>query len=38
MISTVLIIKIFSTYAGCWALGYGVGKSVAWTRNIANVV
>lgn len=37
MISSVVIVKIFVTYAGLWALGFGVGKSVAWTRRISSV-
>lgn len=25
---------IFGSMAGLWALGYGIGKIVAWTRHI----
>jgi hypothetical protein len=28
---------IFAAVMGCWALGFGVGKAVAWTRKIASV-
>ncbi len=37
MIATSVILKIFATYAGCWALGFGMGKAVAWTRKIQAV-
>jgi hypothetical protein len=37
LISTIVVAKIFSAYMGTWALGFGVGKSVAWTRRIAYV-
>lgn len=38
MITVIVVSKIFAVYAGCWALGFGVGKSVAWTRKISSVV
>lgn len=38
MISALVVAKIFAIYAGCWALGFGVGKAVAWTRKIASIV
>ncbi len=38
MIDAQAISEIFGALLGCWALGYGVGKAVAWTRQIVNVV
>jgi hypothetical protein len=32
------IAKVFATLMGCWALGYSVGKTVAWVRQIVNVL
>lgn len=37
MIDAIAIAKIFATLMGCWALGYGIGKAVAWVRHIQNV-
>lgn len=37
MIDAVVIAKIFATYMGVWALGYGVGKAVAWVRALGSV-
>lgn len=28
--------QLVGTLSGCWALGYGIGKAVAWTRHIVN--
>lgn len=38
MIDTVTIAQIIAALMGCWAMGFGIGKSVAWTRRIADVV
>ena len=37
MIDTIAISQIIATLMGCWALGFGVGKSVAWVRAIRSV-
>jgi hypothetical protein len=37
VIDPVTIAKIFATLMGCWALGFGMGKAVAYVRAIANV-
>lgn len=37
MIDAVTVTKIFATLMGCWALGYGMGKAVAYVRALANV-
>jgi len=37
VIELATVVKIFASCMGVWAMGYGIGKSVAWTRHIANV-
>lgn len=37
VIDELTVIKIFAVYAGCWALGFGMGKAVAWTKKIASI-
>lgn len=37
MIDVIIVAKIFSTYMGLWAMGFGIGKSVAWTKAIVSV-
>lgn len=37
MIDAVAVAKIVSTLMGCWALGFGIGKAVAWVRHIQHV-
>lgn len=37
MIDAAAVAQIFGALMGCWALGFGVGKSVAWTKKIASV-
>lgn len=37
VIDGLAVAAIFSTLMGCWALGFGIGKSVAWVRRIAGV-
>ncbi len=36
-LSASMVAYIVSIYAGLWALGYGMGKSVAWVRYIKTV-
>jgi hypothetical protein len=38
MIGLLAIAKVFAALMGCWALGFGIGKSVAWTKRIASVI
>ena len=38
MIDSVSVTQIISGLMLCWILGFGVGKAVAWTRKIADVV
>lgn len=38
VIDAIAIAKIVSVLMACWALGFGIGKSVAWVRHIGNVV
>jgi hypothetical protein len=33
-ISTGAVVKICSIVAGMWALGYGIGQAVQWTRRL----
>lgn len=33
-ISSGAVLEIFGIAAGCWALGYGIGLSVHWTRRL----
>lgn len=33
-ISATAVAAIFAALMGCWAIGFGVGKSVAWVRAI----
>ena len=35
LIDTAAVVKIIGTLMGCWALGFGVGKSVAWVRALS---
>lgn len=37
VIDELTVLKIFAVYAGCWALGFGMGKAVAWTKKIASI-
>lgn len=37
VIDAIAIAKIFATLMGCWAMGFSIGKSVAWTRKISSV-
>jgi hypothetical protein len=37
MIDGDAIVQIFSALMGCWAMGFGIGKAVAWTRKISQV-
>ena len=32
-----MVAYIVGIYSGLWALGYGIGKSVAWVRYIKTV-
>lgn len=36
MIDATAVAYIFASLMGCWAMGFSVGKSVAWTRAIRN--
>ncbi len=36
-LSSAMVAYIVGIYAGLWALGYGIGKSVAWVRYIKTV-
>lgn len=36
-INAQMVAYIVGIYAGLWALGYGIGKSVAWVRYIKSV-
>jgi len=36
VIDAATVTKIFAVLMGCWALGFGVGKAVAYVRAIAN--
>lgn len=36
MIDAATVTKIFAVLMGCWALGFGVGKAVAYVRAIGN--
>ena len=38
VITAAIVLKIFTTLMGCWALGYGMGKAVAYVRALANAV
>lgn len=38
MIDAVAVAKIFAVLMGCWALGFGIGKGVAYVRAIAGAV
>lgn len=38
MIDAAAVAYVIATYFGAWALGFGVGKSVAWTRAIRSAV
>jgi hypothetical protein len=31
------IARIFGLFMGLWAMGYGIGKAIAWVRHIQNV-
>jgi len=37
VIDAIAIAKIISTLMGCWAMGFGIGKSVAWVRQIQHI-
>lgn len=37
MIDAGTVSAIFGALIGAWMLGFGVGKAVAWIRNIASV-
>lgn len=37
MIDAVSVAKIFTVLLGIWALGYGVGQSMAWVRRIRDI-
>jgi hypothetical protein len=37
VIDAVAIAKIIATLFGMWALGFSMGKAVAWVRKIADV-
>lgn len=37
VIDAATVVKIFTVLMGCWALGFGMGKSVAWVRAIRDV-
>jgi hypothetical protein len=37
MIDSQSVASIVATMMTCWALGFGVGKSVAWVRKIQDV-
>jgi hypothetical protein len=37
VIDAASIAQIFGAFMGLWAMGYGIGKSVAWVRHIQNV-
>jgi hypothetical protein len=37
MIDAVAVGKVFMALMGCWAMGYGIGASVAWVRRIRDV-
>ena len=36
-LSASMVAYIVGIYSGLWALGYGIGKSVAWVRYIKSV-
>jgi hypothetical protein len=36
VITTIEIVKFFAQAAGIWALGFGVGKSMAYVRALIN--
>ena len=38
MIDSVAVAQIVAALMGCWATGFGIGKSVAWVRKITDVV
>ena len=38
MIDAATIGQIVAALMGCWAMGFGIGKSVAWVRKITDVV
>jgi len=38
MIDAQAVAQIFAALMGCWAMGFGVGKAVAWTRAISSAV
>jgi hypothetical protein len=38
MIDAATVGQIVAALMGCWGLGFGIGKSVAWTRKIVDVV
>lgn len=37
MIDADTVAKIFATYMGLWAMGFGVGKAVAFVRALRSV-
>lgn len=37
MIDEASVVHIVAVLMGCWALGFGMGKAVAWTRAIRDV-
>lgn len=37
VIDSVSVAQIFASLMGCWALGFSLGKSVAWTRKLGGV-
>lgn len=37
MIDAASIAKVFTVLMGLWAMGFGIGKAVAWIRKIADV-
>lgn len=37
MIGAVLVAKVFGAVALSWALGYGIGKAVAYVGHIRNI-
>ena len=38
VIDTATVAQIVAALMACWAMGFGIGKSVAWVRKIVDVV
>lgn len=37
MIDAVMVAKVITSLATCWAIGFGMGNAVAWVRKLRDV-